>query len=112
MIAMPMAFERYPFLTGGISIALATTIVALTAEPVFAFSVSGAIALYFIVWWIILFAVLPFGIRSQAEEGEVVPGSEPGAPIQPQLLKKALLTTAVACLVYALAAIGAGIALS
>lgn len=112
MTAIPVFFERHPFLTGGLALAVATFVVALTAQPVFAFSVSGAIALYFIVWWIILFAVLPFGIRSQVEDGEVVPGSEPGAPAQPQLLQKALLTTGIACIVYAIAALGAGIALS
>ncbi len=37
------------------------------------------LALYFVIWWTILFAVLPIGIRSQYEAGEVVPGSEGAA---------------------------------
>ena len=64
-----------------------------------------AAAIYFIIWWITLFAVLPWGIRSQAESGEVVPGSEPGAPAVPKLLAKLGWTTVVATIVFALAAI-------
>lgn len=60
-----------------------------------------AIALYIVIWWSILFAVLPFGVRSQIEEGDVVPGSEPGAPMRPMLLKKALWTSLIAALILA-----------
>jgi len=31
------------------------------------------IAIYFIIWWVVLFAVLPWGVRSQEESGEVTP---------------------------------------
>ncbi|GGG24172.1 DUF1467 family protein [Chelatococcus composti] len=57
------------------------------------------LALYFIIWWTVLFAVLPFGVRSQAESGEVTSGTEPGAPVKPQLLKKALATTVVSAII-------------
>jgi predicted secreted protein len=63
-----------------------------------------AIAIYFIVWWLVLFAVLPWGIRSQAESGDVVPGSDPGAPAVPRLARKLLWTTVVATLIFAGAA--------
>ena len=43
-------------------------------------SLTTAIAIYFIIWWVVLFAVLPFGVRSQEESGEVAPGTDPGAP--------------------------------
>jgi predicted secreted protein len=59
-------------------------------------SIVGAIATYFVIWWTMLFAVLPFGIRSQEEDGIIVPGSEPGAPSQPMLLKKAVITSLIA----------------
>ncbi len=65
----------------------------------FALRVSGGIALYFVIWWILLFAVLPFGVRSQAESGEVVAGSEPGAPSVPALREKAIWTTLLAAIV-------------
>jgi predicted secreted protein len=47
-----------------------------------------------------LFAVLPFGVRSQHEMNEIVPGSEPGAPARPRLLPKLLATTLIAAAVW------------
>ena len=46
-----------------------------------------ALAIYFVAWWLMLFVVLPFGVRSQQEEGSVVPGTDPGAPVVPMLVK-------------------------
>ena len=65
-------------------------------------SLTTALAIYFIVWWIVLFTVLPFGVRSQAESGEVIPGSDPGAPAVPRLGAKIIWTTIVASVVFAL----------
>lgn len=64
-------------------------------------TVAGGIALYFIIWWTMLFAVLPFGIRSQVEDGEVVEGSEPGAPVFPGLFRKAIWTSVISAVVFA-----------
>ncbi len=61
-----------------------------------------AIAVYFTVWWIVLFAVLPWGIRSQEETRDIVPGSDPGAPMLPRLAVKALWTTGIAAIVFGL----------
>lgn len=60
-----------------------------------------ALAIYFVTWWIVLFAVLPFGVRSQEETGEVVKGSEPGAPVAPRLALKALATTLISAILFA-----------
>ncbi len=57
---------------------------------------------YFVVWWISLFIVLPFGVQSQEESGEVVPGSERGAPAKTNLLKKFVINTFVAMLIWGL----------
>jgi predicted secreted protein len=62
---------------------------------------STAAAIYFILWWVVLFAVLPWGVRSQAESGEVVPGSDPGAPAIPHLKVKLISTTVISGLVFA-----------
>lgn len=59
-----------------------------------------AVAVYLTIWFTLLFAVLPIGVRSQAENGDVVPGSEPGAPIAPRLLLKAALTTIVSAFAF------------
>ena len=39
-----------------------------------------AVAIYIFIWWIVLFAVLPFGVRTQDEAGSVVPGTPGSAP--------------------------------
>ena len=67
-------------------------------------NLTGALALYFLVWWTTLFAVLPFGVRSQAEAGDVTPGSDPGAPALPALGEKAVWTSLAATLVFTLIA--------
>ena len=64
-------------------------------------NIVGGLALYFVIWWITLFAVLPFGIRSQEEAGEFVAGTEPGAPVLPGLLKKAVITSLIAAVIFA-----------
>jgi predicted secreted protein len=81
--------------------ALSAAAVAL-GPALFGMSVGGAAALYFTVWWTTLFAVLPFGVRSQAEAGEVTAGSDPGAPSLPALGEKAIWTTLAAAIVFAL----------
>jgi predicted secreted protein len=65
-------------------------------------SFGSFVAIYFVIWWIALFAVLPWGIRSQAEEGEVVPGTDPGAPRRPRFLFVILVTTALSAVVFAI----------
>ena len=57
-------------------------------------AVATAIAIYFLIWWIVLFAVLPWGVRAQGEEG--APGTDPGAPTVPRLRAKLIWTTVVA----------------
>ena len=43
-------------------------------------SIPLGVALYFLIWWVVLFAVLPFGLKTQDEDGEVVPGTPGSAP--------------------------------
>lgn len=61
-----------------------------------------AIAIFFLIWWIVLFAVLPWGVRSQHEGGEIVPGTDPGAPAIPRLFRKLVWTTGVSALIFAI----------
>jgi predicted secreted protein len=88
--------------TIAVVVAVSAVAIAITVN-FFALRISGGIALYFVIWWILLFAVLPFGVRSQAESGDVVAGSEPGAPSAPALREKAIWTTLVASVVLVLA---------
>ncbi len=60
-----------------------------------------ALAIYATIWWIVLFVVLPLGVRSAEEAGEERPeGADPGAPLAPQLFKKAGLTTILSAIVF------------
>ena len=64
-------------------------------------NIASAIAIYFIIWWLVLFLTLPFGVRNSHESGTVVDaGHEPGAPINPLLWQKALFTTVLATIVF------------
>jgi predicted secreted protein len=55
------------------------------------------IATYIVVWWIVLFAVLPWGVRPPEE---LVPGQADSAPANPRLLLKAGVTTLVAAVIW------------
>jgi len=63
-----------------------------------------AIAVYFTIWWVVLFAVLPIGVRSQHEAGrphDMPIGADPGAPVAPMLGRKALWTTLISAAIFA-----------
>lgn len=48
-----------------------------------AYTISTALAVYFVIWWITLFLTLPFGVRSQHEDGEGADGTDPGRRSSP-----------------------------
>ena len=62
-----------------------------------------SIAVYFTMWWIVLFAILPFGVKSQHEAGvtDIPAGVDAGAPVAPMLARKALWTTVVSAVLFA-----------
>jgi predicted secreted protein len=55
------------------------------------------IMVYLVIWWIALFMVLPMGVRRVENPGR---GQERGAPEQPDLLRKAAITTVVAAVLW------------
>ena len=59
------------------------------------------LAVYFVIWWTVLFAILPLGIKSHHEPNDVIEGTDPGAPVRPNLLRKALQTTVAAAAIFA-----------
>jgi predicted secreted protein len=63
-------------------------------------TIAAALAIYFVVWWVVLFAVLPFGVRSQHEEGGGVEGTDPGAPVVHGMMKKLVWTTIISAIVF------------
>jgi len=60
------------------------------------------IAIYFLIWWITLFAVLPWGVRNQEEAGDISPGTDPGAPAVHRLWGKLGWTTVYATVIFAI----------
>ena len=66
-------------------------------------SIAGIVVVFFISWFLFLFVVLPFGVRTQIEEGERHMGTDPGAPVQPFLLRKFLITGVIAAVITLIA---------
>lgn len=70
-------------------------------------TISTLLAIYFVLWWIVLFVTLPFGVRNQAETveagGDITPGADPGAPVTTMLARKALWTTVISAVIFAAA---------
>lgn len=65
-------------------------------------SITFAIAIYFIVWWLTLFAVMPFYVRTQDEAGDVVPGTPESAPARPPMARILIVNTLVATAAFVL----------
>ncbi len=64
-------------------------------------SVTAAIAIYFVLWWLVLFAVLPFGAAGDDPASGRVAGADPGAPSAHHLALKFLATTVIAAAIFA-----------
>ncbi len=64
------------------------------------------VIIFILVWWCVFFAMLPMGVKSRWEsQGDGVAGADPGAPADPGLKRKAILTTGVAAALTAVIAI-------
>jgi len=64
-------------------------------------TIASSVAIYFIIWWMVLFVVLPWGVRSQDESGGRAAGTDPGAPVLAHLGRKLIWTTVLAGIVFA-----------
>ena len=63
--------------------------------------ITGSIIVYVMIWWIIFFSVLPVGIQSNKEVfKERVGGEDPGAPKNPKIGKKFLITTIITSIIF------------
>jgi len=70
------------------------------------YTLSTGFAIYFVVWWITLFVTLPFGVRSQHEDGDGSPGTDPGAPTLARMGSKLIWTTVLSMVIFAIAWVG------
>jgi len=57
-------------------------------------------AIFFIIWWVVLFATLPFGLRTQDDDGEVTLGTTSSAPRGPHMRRAFLRTTIVTLIIF------------
>ncbi len=64
-------------------------------------SITAVIVIYAVVWFMVFFIVLPLRFTSQAEAGNVVPGTPKSAPSTENVGKKARVTTIVATILWA-----------
>jgi predicted secreted protein len=67
-------------------------------------SVPSGIVLFAVIWFMVLFITLPFGLRTQGDEGKVEPGTNPGSPANFKLKRTALIVTAISVVVWAIIA--------
>jgi len=63
-------------------------------------SLTLSLAVYFIIWWLVLFTVLPLGVSTQGEENDVVPGTPESAPVAPNIGRKFFITTIITSIIF------------
>tara|TARA_A100001015_G_C14380953_1_gene477990 strand:+ start:249 stop:503 length:255 start_codon:yes stop_codon:yes gene_type:complete len=63
--------------------------------------ITGSIIVYVMIWWIIFFSILPVGIKSNKQTfKDTIGGSDPGAPKNPKIMKKFLITTIITSILF------------
>lgn len=67
-------------------------------------SITSGLVLFSIIWFMVFFVVLPLRLTTQGEAGEVVPGTHSSAPADPQIGRKARITTIWAVCIWAVVA--------
>ncbi len=63
-------------------------------------NITSALVLFAVIWFMVLFIVLPLRLRTQEEEGSVVPGTPSSAPVNPNIKRKVQIVTAVAVVLW------------
>tara|TARA_B110000238_G_C15859575_1_gene324605 strand:- start:20 stop:274 length:255 start_codon:yes stop_codon:yes gene_type:complete len=64
-------------------------------------SITGSLIVYISIWWIVFFSVLPIGIKSQnAKFTDDLYGNDRGAPKNPKIGKKFLITTLITSIIF------------
>lgn len=64
-------------------------------------NLTGGIVLYAVLWFLTMFVLLPIGLVSQEEAGEIVPGTHAGAPHKTNFLKKSIWATVISAVLWA-----------
>ncbi len=67
-------------------------------------SIVSALVLYAVIWFLVLFVVLPIRLETQGDRGEIVPGTHAGAPANLQMGRKARLVSVIAAAIWVVVA--------
>jgi len=60
----------------------------------------GAVITFTLIWMIVLFTILPIGIKNQVETSNWVKGTDPGAPVESNIKKKLIVTTLISAILF------------
>ncbi|MFM8244558.1 MAG: DUF1467 family protein [Candidatus Fonsibacter sp.] len=63
-------------------------------------TIFGGIIIYTLIWMVVLFTILPLGIKNQIETSNWVKGTDPGAPVESNIKKKLLITTFISAFLF------------
>ena len=64
-------------------------------------AITSALVLFAVTWFLVLFVTLPIRLRTQGDEGEVVPGTQEGAPANFNLKRTMWIVTGIAVVIWA-----------
>jgi predicted secreted protein len=67
-------------------------------------NLTGGIVLFAVIWFMVFFMALQIRPKSQADVGEVVPGTPPSAPVDVQMKRKVVATTMIAIILWSVIA--------
>ncbi|WOI57424.1 DUF1467 family protein [Palleronia sp. LCG004] len=65
-------------------------------------SITSAIVLFAVIWFMVLFVVLPIGLRTQGDEGKIVPGTHAGSPASTDMWRTARWVTLITIMLWIL----------
>ncbi len=64
-------------------------------------AITSILVVFAVIWFLVLFCVLPLRMKSQGDDGEIVPGTPASAPANPQMRRKFWITTLIAVSIWA-----------
>jgi len=63
-------------------------------------TITGALILFSVTWFVVFLCILPMRQISQVAAGQIVPGSASSAPVDPQIGRKAWITTGITVVLW------------
>lgn len=63
-------------------------------------TISAAAVLFAVIWFMTLFIALPIGLRTQGDDGRIVPGTHASSPMNLRLGRKVIWVTLITILLW------------